>query len=403
MKTNYDVAVVGGGMVGAALAAALADSSLQIAVIEPAPPAAFDSAQVHDLRVSALNRAAQNFLCNIGAWEGVQQKRSCPFKRLKTWELSEANAATEFNADDLALDHLGHIVENRILQLSLLERLAQLDNVTLIYQRCARFDLAAGANMIELDSGEQLISKLVVGADGAHSAVRQASGIGIHAWDYQQSALVINVRMGQGQQDITWQQFTPSGPLAFLPLSGDSASLVWYNSAQAIEQLLALDNQALRGAVLEAFPSCLGPVEEIYARAAFPLTRQHAQAYCAPGVVLIGDAAHTIHPLAGQGVNIGLLDAAQLAQTLLDAHHQGEEISSLAVLSRYQRARRNHNFAVMQLMDSFYRVFNNDIAPLKALRNLGLAVAGRFTPARRKAMALAMGVEGPLPVLAREH
>ncbi|MEH6442539.1 MAG: FAD-dependent monooxygenase [Oceanospirillaceae bacterium] len=414
MKNKYDVVIVGGSMVGATLACALANTQLRIALIEPFIPQDFSDDQPHDLRVSAINIASENILHNIGAWRGVVSRRSCVYRRLKTWELNEQHGATLFDCAHQGIDHLGYIVENRVIQLALLEQISLADNITLFNQKTTAIDFNAGASLVELADGQQLIAKLLVGADGGNSAVRTASGLGIHSWDYDQSALVINVEMDSEQQDITWQQFSPQGPLAFLPLSGKSASLVWYNSPAAIKTLLTLDDRQFLAAIMAHFPSTLGKVNKILHKAAFPLKRQHAQQYVAPGVALIGDAAHMIHPLAGQGVNIGLLDAAQLAESILSAlgseissadeyaFSTDNDISSLAVLNDYQTKRRKHNLLVMQLMDSFYRVFSNDNPGLKILRNIGLGVAGKLPFAKNKVMALAMGMEGPLPALARK-
>ena len=414
MANKFDLVIVGGGMVGATLACALAETQLQIAVIEPQLPTAYDAQRPHDLRVSALNIASENILKNVGVWKNIVDRRCCVYKRLKTWEMDENRGATEFNSADQGVDHLGHIVENNLIQLALLEQLKKATNIKLYNQQTVEIDYQPGASLVELADGQQLIAKLLVGADGGNSKVRAAAGIGIHSWDYQQSALVISVTMQTEQQDITWQQFTPTGPLAFLPLSGHSASLVWYQSPDKIKQLLALSDADFHAQLIATFPAALQTVEKVIAKAAFPLKRQHAQEYVLEGVALVGDAAHMIHPLAGQGVNIGLLDAAQLAQTLLAALGQeissadeyafstDQDIGSLAVLLDYQQHRRKHNLLVMQLMDSFYRVFSNDHTPLKLLRNLALGLAGSITPVKKKVMALAMGMEGPLPDLARE-
>lgn len=414
MENKYDLIIVGGSMVGATLACALADTQLKIAVVEPGVPAPFKASQEHDLRVSAFNIASQNILTNIGAWQGVMQRRSCIYRRLKTWELDEKRAATLFDCEQLKADHLGYIVENRIVQLALFETLSRASNITLVNERAKSIDFQAGASLVELASGQQLIGKLLVGADGGNSAVRTAAGIGIHSWDYEHSALIINVQMKSEQQDITWQQFAPTGPMAFLPLSGKSASLVWYHSPAYIKRLLGLEDREFLIELEAHFPSALQAVDYVVSKGAFPLKRQHAQAYVAEGVVLIGDAAHMIHPLAGQGVNIGLLDAAQLADTLRAAIGETissadeyafsttDEISSLQVLQQYEKKRRPHNLLVMQAVDSMYRVFSNDFVPLKVLRNIGLGLAGQIVPAKNKAMAFAMGIEGPLPELARE-
>ncbi|GAA0685617.1 FAD-dependent monooxygenase [Marinobacterium maritimum] len=402
MKTRYDVLIVGGGMVGSALACALGGSGLSVGVLESSLPEAYSPEQPHDLRVSALSIASERFLQNIVAWEGISSRRSCPYKRMKVWESSSQQGATEFNAADSGYSHLGHIVENRVVQLALLERVRQLENVDLISPaRTRRIDYSPGATLVELETGEQVVGRLVVAADGGDSMVRQAAGIGVTKWDYHQQALVAGVTTAYGQEDITWQQFTPTGPLAFLPLSGHNASIVWYNTPNEVKRLRALPDDIFLEQLHARFPSELGQISEIQGRSSFPLRRQHAQQYALEGLVLVGDAAHMIHPLAGQGVNIGLLDAAALAEVLLAAHAQGEAIESLATLKRYEEQRRRHNLLMMQVMDGFYHVFSNDIAPLKLLRNLGLGLAGRVPPARKRVMEFAMGIRGSVPELAR--
>ncbi|MBN3561321.1 UbiH/UbiF/VisC/COQ6 family ubiquinone biosynthesis hydroxylase [Aliamphritea spongicola] len=399
---KYDVLIVGGGMVGATIACALGGTELSVGVIELRMPEPFDHDQAHDMRVSAISLASENILRNVGAWSGLQNKRLCPYRRLKTWEVDAERAATEFNSADIGEDHLGHIVENRVIQLGLLEQLQQCDNVDLICPAdIATIDYAAGASIITLADGQQLFGRLLIGADGAQSKVRSQVGIGVHSWDYEQHALVASVATELPQQDITWQQFTPTGPLAFLPLSGHQGSLVWYNTPAEARKLLAMSDDAFLAAVDSQFPDCLGGITGLLGRAAFPLRRQHAQEYVKEGVALVGDAAHTIHPLAGQGVNIGLLDAAALAEVLLDAARAGEDITAKQVLGRYEAQRRNQNLLMMQVMDSFYRLFSNDHLPLKLLRNIGLGAAGKLGPARNKVMRFAMGLEGPMPELAR--
>ncbi|MDO6562552.1 UbiH/UbiF/VisC/COQ6 family ubiquinone biosynthesis hydroxylase [Amphritea sp. 1_MG-2023] len=402
MKHRYDLLIVGGGMVGATIAAALGHTDLNIAVIDQAYPPPFVAGSEHDLRVSALSVASENIFKTLGVWDGIISRRACPYQRMKVWESDEQRAATEFVSQDIGADHLGFIVENRVIQLALLERLGQLENVDLICPaEIDDIDYSPGCSLIRLADGRELIGKLMVAADGGGSKVRMAAGIGVHSWDYDQHALVASVITAKPQQDITWQQFTPSGPRAFLPLSGHRASLVWYNHPAEVKRLLSLDSEAFIQALVTAFPDRLGALDTLLERGAFPLRRQHALQYVKEGVVLVGDAAHMINPLAGQGVNIGLLDAATLAEVLVDGHHSGLDMSELSLLQRYEQQRRHHNLMMMQLMDSFYRVFSNDVLPLKLLRNIGLGAAERFTPAKHRVMRFAMGLEGQLPALAR--
>ncbi len=225
--------------------------------------------------------------------------------------------------------------------------------------------------------------------------------MGVTSWDYNQHALVIYIETAYPQQDITWQRFVSSGPQAFLPLTGNYGSIVWYQSPDEVRRLQALPFEQLKAELVGAFPECLGEVKQVLGVASFPLRRQHAQAYVKQGVALVGDAAHMINPLAGQGVNIGLLDAAALAEVVVDACSRGKSFADVSVLRRYEAMRRNENLKMMTVMDVFYRSFSNDILPVKLLRNLGLGLAQRITPARNKVMKAAMGLEGRLPKLAR--
>lgn len=402
MDKRYDVLIVGGGMVGATIACALGGSDLSVGVLEYQYPKGFDPEQPHDLRVSAISVASQNVIDMVGAWEGILSRRSCPYHRMKVWESDEQRAATEFVSDDISEPYLGHIVENRIIQLALLERMAAFDNVDLICPaKTVSIDYSPGASVVTLEDGTELIGRLLVAADGGESKVRQAAGIGVRKWDYEQNALVASVITDYPQQDITWQQFTATGPLAFLPLPGPHASLVWYNTPQNVKRLMSLPVNQFMAELTETFPESLGQIDTLLERGFFPLRRQHALEYAKEGVVLAGDAAHMIHPLAGQGVNIGMLDAAALAETILLAQRKGKDITSLAVLKEYEKQRRNHNLVMMQTMDLFYRVFSNDNMPLKVVRNIGLGLAERVTPAKNKVMRFAMGLEGPLPALAK--
>ncbi|MEH6649759.1 MAG: UbiH/UbiF/VisC/COQ6 family ubiquinone biosynthesis hydroxylase [Motiliproteus sp.] len=405
---TYDIAIVGGGMVGATLACALAGSNLKILLLDARAPTPFDSSQPHDLRVSAISPASQTVLENIGAWQGVVERRLCPYRRMRVWE-THGKGDTLFDAADIDRSGLGHIVENRILQLALWQQLEQCDNITIhcpgVISKLEYNGTGTGVTDVVgvnpatnsttsllCEDGLRARCRLLVAADGGQSQVREQVGIGVHSWSYPQQALVAHVRTGYPQQDITWQRFVPSGPQAFLPLNGQYGSVVWYNTPEQVTRLNALSDDAFIEEMCATFPAELGQIDELLGRASFPLRSQYALDYVKPGVALVGDAAHMIHPLAGQGVNIGLLDAAELADQINDALKDGEDWSALPVLQRYQQARQQHNLLMMASMDLFCRTFSNDNPPLRLLRNLGLELAQKVTPARNHAMKFAMGL-----------
>ena len=396
---KFDVVIIGGGMVGSTVACALGNSSLKVAIVEQTLPESFSPEQPHDLRISALSIASQNILQAIGAWDGILTRRSCPFKRMRVWETT---GDTEFNCDDIARPELGFIVENRVTQLALLESLDKFDNIELIAPvKIKTIDYSPQKEtVLQLDDGMELETKLLIAADGGNSRVRQTAGIGVTSWDYKQHAFVIYVETNYEQQDITWQRFVPSGPQAFLPLTGNYGSIVWYNSADEIKRLKSLSNKDLIEELSVTFPDCLGKINQVLGKASFPLKRQHSQQYIKQGIALVGDAAHMINPLAGQGVNIGLLDAAALAEVLIEAAEKGDDIASIEVLQRYETMRRNENLKMMTVMDAFYRVFSNDILPLRFFRNMGLGLAERLSPIKNKVVRMAIGLEGKLPKLA---
>ena len=391
---HRDIVIVGGGMVGSALAAALAGNGLSICVLEREAPAPFDPEQDPDLRVSAISPASARFLARIGAWDKVLAMRAAPYRRMQVWEKDEAAGAL-FDAAEADVEQLGHIVENRVAQLAAIA--AWRDKGDVDY-RCpatvAGIVYRPQATQLTLDHGSQLQARLVVAADGARSQVREAAGIGVTGWDYPMHALVLSCRTDGAQQDITWQRFTPDGPQAFLPLCGDAASLVWYHRPEEVRRLLALPEAELIAAVTLAFPRKLPGIVRIAARGSFPLTRRHAQRYVRDGLALAGDAAHTIHPLAGQGVNLGFQDAAALADAILSARRKGEDWAAAAALARYTRARKPANLAMQAGMDAFCYGFSNDIAPLRLLRGLGLRLADRAGPLKREAIRYALGL-GP--------
>ena len=387
---SFDIVIVGGGMVGAALANALAPSKLAIAVVERQSPAPFAPEQPLDLRVSAISAASETLLRRLNAWPAIEGMRLCQYRYLETWETDGANLV--FDSSDLESPHLGHIIENRVIQLALWRQFERHDNVTLLSDcDIEQITLADDGQLLRLAGGETIEARLLIGADGANSRVRQAANIGVTAWDYRQHAMLINITTEQAQQDITWQQFTPHGPRALLPLAGPHASLVWYDSPSRIHELAQLSPAALKAQICAEFPDRLGEFD-VDGQGAFPLTRRHAQAYVKPGLALVGDAAHTINPLAGQGVNLGFKDVDKLAEVICDAVIEKRDWSSLETLRRYEQGRRGDNLLMQSAMDLFYLTFSNDKPPLKLLRGLGLSLANRTGYAKKQVMRYAMGL-----------
>ena len=387
----FDAVIVGGGMVGAAAALGLAQQGLQVALIENEEPAGFDPSAPADLRISAIGCASARFLQKLGAWHAVEKMRSVPYRRLETWEVD--GSEVKFDAQSLGLPELGFMVENRVLQLALWQQFDACPNLARFCPAKLRHLLKHDDNTwsLQLTTGELLHTQLVIAADGANSLVRQLAGIGVDGWQYRQNCMLINVETQTPDQDVTWQQFFPSGPRAFLPLFGHQASLVWYDSPQRIRYLQTLNMKQLTAEVMQAFPERLGTVNALSA-GAFPLVRRHAQRYVLPGLALVGDAAHTINPLAGQGVNLGYRDVEALLSVLEKARDHDEAWSNEAVLMRYQRQRRLDNLLMQSGMDLFYTAFSNDLAPVKVLRNLALMTAERAGGLKTKALKYALGI-----------
>ncbi|CAI0920092.1 2-octaprenyl-3-methyl-6-methoxy-1,4-benzoquinol hydroxylase [Serratia entomophila] len=393
MKTSqkrYDAVVVGGGMVGAAAALGLAQAGWSVALLEHQAPQAFEAQSPPDLRISAIGCTSVGLLKQLGAWQAVLAMRCAPYRRLETWEWESSRVA--FDAASLGLPELGFMVENRILQLALWQRLEQCPNLALCCPARLQSLQRVGEHwQLTLDGAETLEARLVVGADGAQSQVRNLAGIGTNGWQYRQSCMLITVETGEPQQDVTWQRFFPSGPRAFLPLYDRWASLVWYDSPQRIRQLQAMPPAQLEREIAEAFPARLGRVK-VHAAGSFPLARRHAQRYVLPGLALVGDAAHTINPLAGQGVNLGYRDVDALLNLLSEAREQGEDWSSESVLMRYQRRRRTDNLLMQSGMDLFYTAFSNNLAPLSVARNFALMAAQRAGKLKEHALKYALGL-----------
>ncbi|WP_162063321.1 2-octaprenyl-3-methyl-6-methoxy-1,4-benzoquinol hydroxylase [Vibrio taketomensis] len=380
---RFEIAVIGGGMVGAAVALGFAKQGRQVVMVEGQQPMPYSAEQPMDIRVSAISHHSVQILEELGAWHAIQAMRVCPYRRLETWEHPECR--TRFHSDELGLEQLGYIVENRLIQLGLWQQFKQYPNLSVICpDSLASIEFGQDVQ-ITLTSGATLNAEWIVGADGANSFVRQQAGIGITAWDYRQHCMLINVETELEQQDITWQQFNSTGPRSFLPLCGQQGSLVWYDSPKRIKQLCNMSKAQLRDEVLAHFPQELGDVQ-VLQFGSFPLTRRHAQQYVKNRCILVGDSAHTINPLAGQGVNLGFKDVDALLKATAG------ELLSDERLAKYERERRGDNLLMQTGMDVFYIGFSNDIAPLKLLRNAALKLADKTGPVKQQVLKYALGL-----------
>lgn len=400
-----DLIIVGAGMVGSALALALEHSGLEILVVDGGPLSVkpFDAHGAFEPRVSALSAASQRILERLGVWEGIAARRTSPYRDMQVWDGS-GTGSVHFSAASVHAEVLGHIVENRVVQDALLERLHDGQIGLLGNARLEQLRRSGDGWLLTLADGRQLRAPLLVAADGANSAVRRLAGFATREWDYLHHAIVTSVRCERPHQLTAWQRFTDDGPLAFLPLNrqGDEhwCSIVWSTVPTEAERLMALNDEAFRHELGKAFEWRLGPVTATDPRVCIPLRQRHAKRYVESGLALIGDAAHSIHPLAGQGVNLGFLDAAVLAEVLVHALQRGEQPNDVRVLSRYERRRMPHNLAMMAAMEGFERLFQADPLPIRLLRNSGLNWIDELPDAKAIFVRRALGLVGDLPELA---
>jgi len=372
-RDALDVVVAGAGVVGTAAALALARAALRVAIVEAHEPAPW-RAEAPDLGVFALAADATGFLGELDAWPAILAARAHPYRRMRVWDAAGGSELV-FDAEELGQPQLGHIVENALL----VDRLwAALSREANIARHCpdtlSAFEQDEAGVDVELASGSRLRARLLLGADGAHSRVRELAGIGWRGASYGQRAIVAYVRTQQSHEDTCWQRFLPTGPLAFLPCADGRSSIVWSLPEDEAARLLALDDARFLAELTRAFDARLGEVTECSVRRAFPLERRLAESMLAGRVALLGDAAHVVHPLAGQGVNLGLRDAAALASALAGAKEAGRDLASTR-LQRWARTRESDNAVAAQAFDTINRVFSNDSPIPTLLRGHLLGIA----------------------------
>jgi 2-octaprenyl-6-methoxyphenol hydroxylase len=413
---EVDIAVVGGGMVGMTLAAALATAGLSVVIIDAEAPAAMTAA-AFDGRSSAIAFGSQRVLDGIGAWSDMRSEAQ-PILDIR---VSDGDSTGGVSRLFLHYDHrdlappgtrpvhappFGYIVENRVIRRALLRRLADLPTLThAAPARAVSVERRSADARLHLDDGRRIGARLVVAADGRKSPLRAAAGIHVTEWAYAQTGIVCTVAHEKPHHGVAHEHFLPAGPFAMLPMvDADGmhrSSIVWTERRELAPTMMALGDADFAAEIERRFGPSLGRLRPIGGRFAYPLTLVHAERYIDHRLALLGDAAHAIHPIAGQGLNLGLRDVAALAEAAVDGRRLGLDIGDAVVLERYQRWRRFDNLVLLAVTDGLNRLFSNDVAPLRLARDIGLAAVDRVPPLKRLFMRHAMGMVGDLPRLMR--
>lgn len=398
MNERFAVVIVGAGVTGLTVAALLAKSRnrdrLQLMLVDAAPRAIHSIDDDVALRVSAIATGSAELLNSIGAWARVRDTRVCAYECMRVWDesdSSDSSAALRFDAAEFAVPQLGFIVENVLLQHAILDVLDTVDIELVFNARIASIDKPGGRSQLQLDGGRTLDADLIIGADGARSFVRNCAGIETRDFPYGQTAFVTHLRPENPHRDTAWQRFLRDGPLGMLPLSDGRISVVWSTSDALTERAMGASDAELGEILSEASDYVLGDLEVAGPRGAFPLCARHAKQYVMPGVALIGDAAHTVHPLAGQGANLGLRDAATLADVIDQALGNGEHPGDRPVLRRYERARKSENATMLHFMTGLNRLFATDSALVRELRAMGMRLFNHSGPIRDRMVKAALG------------
>lgn len=386
-----DIAVVGGGMVGAAAALALSKAGFATALLEARSPVAWNPQNEVDLRVVGLAPSSVLLLEELGVWTSIRQSRACPYAQMHVWE-TDSGAAVHFDAADEDRDLLGYIVENNLVQWMLWQALENAGVQRLCPATVKAFETRSDRVVLDMADGETVAVRLLVAADGGGSPLRKHAGIATHGHDYAQRAVVAHVSTERLHVNACWQRFLPTGPLAFLPLLDGRSSVVWSLPESEAQRVLSLDDADFLRELGIASDFRLGPITATTSRAAFPLKLQLANTYQAERFILLGDAAHVVHPLAGQGVNLGLRDVTELRDTLAAAREAGRDFASAHVLRRYARRRRSADTLDAYGFDTLARIYAWQHLPLVTMRGLGVRAIDRLLPLKRRMAMHAAGL-----------
>ena len=386
-------------MSGGACALALARQGLNVSVIDRNHLNQYTRSEPS--RVSAINLASENILTHLEVWDEILVSLPQTFERIEVRD--EGNSGTiSFDAADLGLAHLGHIVSNEAMTRALHHSLDKEQRVSLCLGHAPTAIASADSSVtVTLETGETISARILIGADGANSRVRELAGITHQESSYGHMAIVATVKPELPHASCARQRFLASGPLAFLPLANNECSIVWSADTEKADQLLSLEDEAFALELAEAFQHHLGSIQKVSPRAKFPLVRRHAVNYIGERIALIGDAAHTVHPLAGLGANQGFADAAALFEVISNASLQNRDLASRSVLRRYERWRRGENALVLKVMDGFHGLFGTDNTALSRLRGLGLNLTDNAPLIKETLVRYAVGLEGDLPQLAQ--
>ena len=400
MNRRYSIVVVGGGVTGLMAATLLAKGPhrdrLDITLVDAAPRPVFSPDDDVALRVSAIATGTAALFDSVGAWEYTAATRVSPYTGMRIWDENdtpESASALRFDADEFATQELGFIVENVLLQDVLLYQLDRTAAELRFARKIASLQRRGRQMHLEFQDGDALDADLVIGADGARSFVRSAVGIEAQAWPYEQTAFVTHLRPEKSHGAIARQRFLGDGPLGILPLADGRVSVVWSATPAQAEAALTADERATGRMLSEASDYVLGELEVAGPQGAFPLCARHAEHYVLPNLALIGDAAHAIHPLAGQGANLGLQDAAELAKQVSEALAAGLHPGDRPVLRRYERTRKGANATMLHFMTGLNRLFTTDSRVIGEIRTAGMRAFNRSGPIRERAVKVALGVD----------